>query len=52
MVTGSSLLKATGGFTWSLTSGSRGVSRSVHKLVLTPTIIKKEGNFEGPKRFY
>ena len=41
MVTGSSPLKAIGGFAWLLTSGSYGISRGVRKLAQTSIVIKK-----------
>ena len=46
MVTSSSSLRATVGFTRPLTSGSRGISRGARKLAQTSTVIKKkDANF-------
>ena len=41
MVTGSSPLRTTSGFTRLLTSGSCGISRGARKLARTSTVIKK-----------
>ena len=42
MVTGSSSLEVTGGFTWLVTPGSRGMRRGAFKLTRTSTVIKKK----------
>ena len=44
MVTNSSSLCAIGGFTWSLTSRPRGISRGVRKLTWTSTVIRNNRN--------